>query len=120
MYKYVCRKSEQTLHTTINNYHWFTDPKFCMQCIGIFQRYDHSRPVSPKMHYVVLTVASSGCLKLSQSVRNSLGIIHISIGIACFYVPLSLLKLESIPHNCESNTDSQASSQHYKVAHSHN
>ncbi len=26
-------------HTTITNYYWLTDPKFCMQCIGIFQRW---------------------------------------------------------------------------------
>ncbi len=26
-------------HTTINHYHWFTDPKFCMQCLGIFKKW---------------------------------------------------------------------------------
>ncbi len=26
-------------HTTINNYQWFTAPKFCMKCIEIFQRW---------------------------------------------------------------------------------
>ncbi len=33
----ICKIKPWLDHTTINNYHWFTDPKFCMQCLGIFQ-----------------------------------------------------------------------------------
>ncbi len=35
----ICKSKPQLNHTFINNYHWSTDPKFCMQCIGIFQRW---------------------------------------------------------------------------------
>ncbi len=33
----ICKSKPQINHTIINNYHWFTDPTFCIQCIGIFQ-----------------------------------------------------------------------------------
>ncbi len=35
----ICKSKPWLYHTTTNNYDWFTDPKFCMQCIGIFQRW---------------------------------------------------------------------------------
>ncbi len=35
----ICKRKPWHYHTTINYYHWFTDATFCMQCIGIFQRW---------------------------------------------------------------------------------
>ncbi len=50
---------------TINNYHWFTDPQLMHAMYkGISKMADQSRPVNPRMHYMVLTVTSSGCVKL--------------------------------------------------------
>ncbi len=35
----VCKCKPWLKQTLINNYHWFNDPKFCMQYIEIFQRW---------------------------------------------------------------------------------
>ncbi len=64
----ICR-SKRLNHTTISNYHWFTDPKFCKQCIWIFQRKQTKADLSILDCTVVLRVTSSGCLKLSPSMK---------------------------------------------------
>ncbi len=51
--------------TLCSNYHWFTDPKFDIQCIGIFQRWQTNvNLLIPELHYVVVRVTSSGYLKV--------------------------------------------------------
>ncbi len=61
----ICKSKQWLNHTTINNY-----PKLCMHR-NISKMVDQSRPVNDRMHYVVITVTSSGCLKLSQSIRTN-------------------------------------------------
>ncbi len=62
---HICKSKPCLKHTTINNYHWFTDPTFWIQCIGIFQRWWTNVNLSiPECNYIVLPVTSRGCLKL--------------------------------------------------------
>ncbi len=60
----ICKSEPRLNYTTINNYHWFIDPIFACNVKEYFKDGRPKSTVNPRMHYMIITVTSSGCLKL--------------------------------------------------------